>query len=150
MLGDLREGYRYTELALSLVDKFKNTEVTGEVISVSIHIMSYVEPYSMVKAELTRGLKVSMATGNIHLACINRNIYCFTMFWFGVKLNALKDELDKFASFMQEHRHQTTLKRIQIFQHYVSKLMDDGGQAERNDEICEASTEIPPHYLVTM
>ena len=148
MLGHLREGYRYTKLALSLADKFKSTEVIAEVIWVSVHIMSYIEPYSVVKAEVKKGLQASMSTGNIHLACVYSSIYCFTMFWFGVKLKDLKDQLDDFANFMQEHMHQTTLSRVKIYRHYVCKLMDGDGQPGRNSEVDLTLIEMHPFTLI--
>ena len=136
MLGDLREGYRYTKLALSLVDKFENSNVTGEVICICIHVMTYNEPFLVLNAELNKGLQRALAVGGIFLACLNRTIYCIAMLSFGIKLNTLKDELEKADRFMQEHNLSTPFSRtIRILQHYVSQLMHDERQIGRNNDV---------------
>ena len=149
-LGYLKDGYRYTKLALSLLDKFKITEVIAEVIWVSVQVMSYIEPYSDVRLEVENGLQASMSTGNIHLACVYRMSDCFTMFWFGVGLKDLKGEFDDFARFMQEQMHQTFFTRIKMYQDYVVKLMKDDSQLKKDGEFDMNLSEMHPINLISL
>ena len=135
MVGDLREGHRYTKLALSLVGKFENfNNGTGEVICTTIHTMTYIEPYSVLREQLNRGFKYSMAAGSIFAACLNRTIYCIAMLSFGVKPKEQLDALEKVDRFInKEQKLSTPLSQtILLQQHYISKLMHDESQPEMN------------------
>ena len=134
MVGGLREGHRYTKLALSLVGKFENSNVTGELICTTIHTMTYIEPYSMLREELNRGFKHSMTAGSIFTACLNQLIYCRAMLSFGVKLKEQQDGLEKADRFINKERKLLTpfSQTILMHQHYISKLMRDESQPEIN------------------
>jgi hypothetical protein len=90
-IGDLRGGYRFTKLSKALLNKHQSHEIAGEVMWITSDTLSYIQPLQANPAQRIEGLKMAMAAGDIHCACMNKTLWMCDQMWSGIVLSEMKE-----------------------------------------------------------
>eukprot|EP00984_Skeletonema_dohrnii_P014974 scaffold6412_cov147-Skeletonema_dohrnii-CCMP3373.AAC.1 len=114
-LGDIRSGYRYAKLALSLLDKV-GRECAGEVICIATQVKIFVEPIQAALEHHNDGYAASMVTGDIFNALLNTILKDSCMYVAGVKLQTMREEYDKFERLAKENNQSKSILLVQVQQ----------------------------------
>ena len=59
------------------------------------NVLSYIEPFQVVKEYWVRGEKAAMASGDICWACLNRVNFALALFLSGSNLSVVREECEK-------------------------------------------------------
>mmetsp|Transcript_27277 Transcript_27277/g.55696 ORF Transcript_27277/g.55696 Transcript_27277/m.55696 type:complete len:340 (-) Transcript_27277:37-1056(-) len=102
-LGQLREGYRFANLAKKLVQRFGSKEMAGEVIAISSQTIGYIEPMQSIILFHAEGHTTALEAGDIRIASLNLLLQCNTLVWCGSSLNDAKIMFDEASHFMKQH-----------------------------------------------
>lgn len=89
-LGDIRDGYRYTKLAKTLLDKNKCNEIAGELLFLFGELLSYIEPLQVTNEYRIQGQATAMGAGDVHWACLNNVMFTWTVLWHGANLSGVR------------------------------------------------------------
>eukprot|EP00985_Skeletonema_marinoi_P007653 scaffold3390_cov162-Skeletonema_marinoi.AAC.1 len=120
--GDIRSGYRYVELALSLLDKV-GAESAGEVICIATQIKIFVEPIQAALEYHDDGYAASMVAGDVFNALLNPLLKNSCMYVAGVKLQTMREEYDKFERLAKENNQSIFLVQVKQVQRDVLRLI---------------------------
>ncbi|KAL7461781.1 hypothetical protein ACHAXS_002187, partial [Conticribra weissflogii] len=102
-LGQLREGYRFANLAKKLVQRFGSKEMAGEVIAISSQTIGYIEPMQSIIQFHAEGHTTALEAGDIRIASLNLLLQCNSLVWSGSSLNDAKIMFDEASRFMKQH-----------------------------------------------
>ena len=133
-LGDIRGGYHYVKLALSLLDKVGSRESAGEVICVGTHVRTYLEPLQSVLEYFNDGYTAAMTSGDVHMAVINRAQTECTSFYSGANLQTMREKYAKMMEMMEETKQVVILVRHKAFQRSILRLV---GSEEKQKYVIE-------------
>ncbi|KAK1741322.1 putative AAA ATPase, partial [Skeletonema marinoi] len=120
--GDIRSGYRYVKLALSLLDKV-GVESAGEVICIATQIKIFVEPIQAALEYHDDGYAASMVAGDVFNALLNPLLKNSCMYVAGVKLQTMREEYDKFERLAKENNQSIFLVQVKQVQRDVLRLI---------------------------
>jgi hypothetical protein len=101
-LGDIRGGYHYVKLALSLLDNVGSRESAGEVICIGTQVRLYVEPLQAALEYHNEGYAAAMASGDIIQAALNKMLSCISSSIAGVNLQIVREKYAESIKFMKE------------------------------------------------
>jgi hypothetical protein len=122
-LGDIRKGYHYVKLALSLLDKVGSRESAGEVISFGAQVRAYVEPLQAALEYQHEGYAAAMASGDVNMAAANSMAYCSNSFCAGVNLQVVRKQHEEAIKFMEERKLSIFMLQSQYTLHSIFKLI---------------------------
>ena len=124
VLGAMREGYRYGQLALDLLDKLNAKEWKAQI---------YVTPYALIfhwnehirntLRPLQQSFQIGMETGLIEFACVNTNIYCIQAYLCGRPLERVAEETRAYSELYQQFRQETNYNYNQVFRQAMLNLI---------------------------
>ncbi len=124
VLGAMREGYRYGQLALDLLDLLDAKEWKAQI---------YVTPYSLINhwnehvrttlRPLQQSFEIGMETGLVEFACVNTNIYCIQSFLCGRPLLRVEEETRAYNALYRQFRQETNLNYNEVFRQAMLNLM---------------------------
>jgi predicted ATPase len=122
-LGDIRGGYKYVKLALSLLDKVGSRESAGEVISFGTHVIAYVEPLQAALEYYKEGYAAAMSSGDTIQAAANLIFSCANSFFADVHLQVVREKYAESIQFLGERKLVIFKVQSQYQQHTVFKLI---------------------------
>jgi predicted ATPase len=122
-LGDIRGGYHYVQLALSLLDKVGSRESAGEVICIGTQVRAYVEPLQAALEYHNEGYAAAMASGDIIQAAANFMLSCGGSLFAGVNLQAMREKHDELIKFSKERKMVIFMVQTQCGQRSIFKLI---------------------------
>lgn len=124
VLGQMRVGYRYGQLALDLLDKLNAKEWKAQI---------YVTPYALIfhwnehvrstLRPLQQSFQIGMETGLIEFACVNTNIYCIQSFLCGRPLERVAEETHAYSALYQQFKQETNYNYNEVFRQTMLNLM---------------------------
>ncbi|KAL7481036.1 hypothetical protein ACHAW6_006712, partial [Cyclotella cf. meneghiniana] len=148
-LGDIRDGYMYTNLAKTLLEKNQCNEIAGEVLFLSADFLTYIEPLQATAEYRIQGHALAMSAGDIHWACMNKLMFSWTLLWHGANLTAVRDAVDNAGDFSKEYDHITTLYYIETYKHLMARLIEGEDETSSTDQLTRSVIEHKnPHQLV--
>jgi predicted ATPase len=133
-LGDIRGGYHYVKLALSLLDKVGSRESAGEVICFGTNVRAYLEPLQSVLEYFNDGYTAAMTSGDVNMAMINKIFYDGTSFFSSTNLQTMQEKYAKLIEMMEETKQMIFLVMHQPIQRSIFKLV---GSEEKQKYIIE-------------
>lgn len=124
VLGAMREGYRYGQLALDLLDKLNAKEWKAQI---------YVTPYALIfhwnehvrntLRPLQQSFQIGMETGLIEFACVNTNIYCIQAFLCGRPLERVAEETRAYSDLYRQFKQETNFNYNEVFRQAMLNLI---------------------------
>jgi predicted ATPase len=133
-LGDIRGGYHYVKLALSLLDKVGSRESASEVICFATNVRTYVEPLQSVVESFNDGYTAAMTSGDIQMAMINRLSSDTASFFSGTNLQTMREKYAESIKKLEETKQVILLVQNQPIQRSVFKLI---GSEEKQKYVIE-------------
>jgi hypothetical protein len=133
-LGDIRGGYHYVKLALSLLDKVGSRESAGEVICFATHVRTYLEPLQSVLEYFNDGYTAAMTSGDVSMAIINKMFNDGTSFFSSANLQTMREKYAKLIEMMEKRKQVIFLVQILSIQRSIFKLV---GSEEEQKYIIE-------------
>ncbi|MEJ6391953.1 adenylate/guanylate cyclase domain-containing protein [Gymnodinialimonas sp. 2305UL16-5] len=129
VLGAMRTGDRYGQLALDLLDKLNAKEWKAQI---------YVTPYALIfhwnrhvretLRPLQQSFQIGMETGLIEFACVNTNIYCIQAYLCGRPLTRIADETKAYSQLYLQFKQETNYNYNQVFlqamQNFIGQSKD--------------------------
>ena len=137
-LGNIREGYHYVRLALSLIDRVEFRESAGEVICLGTLVRAYVEPLQASLDYHHEGYTASMVSGDVIQAALNRFLHCSSSFFAGMKLQDAQEKCTEVTTFLHEKQMFIFVIQLQCLQNSVFKLV--GYDGEPKYDVAEEET----------
>jgi hypothetical protein len=122
-LGDIRGGYKYVKLALSLLDKVGSRESAGEVICFGTQVRAYVEPLQASIDYHNEGYAAAMSSGDIIQAAVNIMFFGDNSFRAGLNLQTVQKRYAQATRFMEERKLVIFKVQSQYVQDPVFKLI---------------------------
>ena len=124
VLGFMRTGYRYGQLALDLLDKLNAKEWKAQI---------YVTPYALIfhwnehvrntLRPLQQSFQIGMETGLIEFACVNTNIYCIQSFLCGRPLERVAEETRAYSDLYKQFKQETNYNYNEVFRQAMLNLL---------------------------
>src|SRR5210317_2540754 len=133
-LGDIRGGYHYVKLALSLLDKVGSRESAGEVICVGTHVRTYLEPLQSVLEYFNDGYTAAMTSGDVSMATANRAQTECTSFFSGANLQTMREKYAKMMEMIEETKQVVILVQTLPVQRSIVRLV---GSEEKQKYVIE-------------
>ena len=122
-LGDIKEGYRYVKLAVSLMEKVGSKECAGEVICFGTQVRAYVEPLQAALECHYDGYVAAMASGDILQAALNILFRNNNLSLSGMNLQTAHEKCSVAVDFMYERKILIFMIQVQCVQRSVFKLI---------------------------
>ena len=124
VLGAMREGYRYGQLALDLLEKLNAKEWKAQI---------FVTPYALIfhwnehvrntLRPLQQSFQIGMETGLVEFACVNTNIYCIQSFLCGRPLDRVAEETRTYSELYRQLGQETNVNYNEVFRQAMLNLM---------------------------
>jgi hypothetical protein len=122
-LGDIRGGYHYVKLALSLLDKVGSRDSAGEVLCFGTEVIAYVEPLQAALEYYKEGYAAAMSSGDSIQAAANLVFSCANSFFAGVNLQTVEKRYAEAIALMEERKLVIFNVQMQYQQHFILKLV---------------------------
>jgi len=121
-LGDIRGGYHYAKLAISLLNVV-GRESAGEVMIFATQLRCYVEPLQAILQYHNEGYAAAMASGNIYMAVVNTYLLNFLGLSAGINLQILQEQYAESQKMMEKRKQVIFLIQSQQKQRSIFKLI---------------------------
>lgn len=132
-LGNYKDGISFGELALALIDRFKNKNYRGKVnCVVSWAIQPRKIHFEDTLDSLVNAVDYSLESGDIEYASHSIHMYLFHQFLVGMPLVSLKNEMETYGNTVSKFKQTTILQFIKIHHQSVLNLL---GYSKKPDAI---------------
>ena len=124
VLGDIESGYRFGNLALRMLERFKTTDVEARtVFTVNWFIRHWWEHSWQTLQDLLNGYSTGLETLEIEFACYCILAYCHYSWYVGKELSFLEREIEKYSEVFHKFQQEQPLKLINPIWQMVLNLM---------------------------
>ncbi|MCG8455731.1 MAG: hypothetical protein MI919_05575, partial [Holophagales bacterium] len=124
VLGAMREGYRFGQLTLRLLDRFEAKEWLSQAYTPVYALINHWNEHVHRSLEpLIYSYRVGLETGAMEYACINANIYCIHVFLGGRPLERIETEMEAYSRRMQEYRQETNVFYNEVYRQAALNLL---------------------------
>jgi len=134
VLGNIEKGYRFGTLAQDLIQKlnikFFKTRIH---LAVNDFVRHWKEPVRSTFEPMVEGYRSGLETGDLEFAGFIIHNYCSHLYWAGVELKKVDEEITKYSEVMRKLEHKAALLFNDLFQQAVLNFMG------KNDD---------PRYLI--
>ena len=124
--GHMRNGQKFGQIALTLLDKFDNKEWKAQIYN---PIFALIVHWNQHARNAFQPLKdtyhIGLETGAIEFACVNTNLYCINAFLAGVSLNSLEKEIQIYNESYVQLKQETNLNYNQVFHQTILNFMGE-------------------------
>ncbi len=124
VLGAMRRGYTFGQLALELLDKLNAKEWKAQI---------YVTPYALIfhwnehvrntLRPLQQSFQIGMETGLVEFACVNTNIYCIQAFLCGRPLERVAEETRAYSELYRQFKQVTNRNYNEVYRQAMLNLI---------------------------
>ncbi|HEY9302538.1 MAG TPA: serine/threonine protein kinase, partial [Phormidium sp.] len=120
MLGDFNSGYRYGQLAHTLLHQFNAKEVTAIVsIPLYVFITHWKEHIKTALAGLLEGSQTGLSTGNIEYGCHCAGFYCSYLFLSGEPLDSIIQKQNQYIDLLVQYKQEYQVNQVKIWAQVV-------------------------------
>ena len=134
-LEDIDSGYRFSQLALRLLEDFNAREIQAKV---SQQFNSFVRPWKEHAREtikpLLEAIQIGIETGDIEYACHSIVNYCTYSFFVGEPLAAVAEEQTRYMNLAQDLKQEFQFNYVRIWSELSLDLMKEKINLNFNDE----------------
>ncbi|MBW4576210.1 MAG: AAA family ATPase [Aphanothece sp. CMT-3BRIN-NPC111] len=124
LIGDIEPGYRFSELALSLIERFNSKVVKGKLIFLIGYIQHWKKPIKEIsKFFLEEAYKSGLENGDVVFAGYSIHQYCLHSYWAGHELKKLEKEIGTSSQIIEKIKQYTSLNYNKIYHQAVLNLI---------------------------
>jgi predicted ATPase/GAF domain-containing protein/tRNA A-37 threonylcarbamoyl transferase component Bud32 len=126
IFGDIESGYRFGQLALHILDKFKATEFQTKVLTtLNVVITHWKKPARDSLEPLRDAIQKGLELGDMEYTGIAAMHYGSYTFWVGKPLETVQLELSKYMELMQSIKQEYQLFYLTIWKQLLLNLQGD-------------------------
>ncbi|MBE9225259.1 AAA family ATPase [Phormidium sp. LEGE 05292] len=130
MLGDFDSGYRYGQLARTLLHQFNAKEVTAIVsIPLYVFITHWKEHIKTALAGLLEGSQTGLSTGDIEYGCHCAGFYCSYLFLSGEPLDSVIQKQSQYIDLLVQYKQEYQLNQVKIWAQVVLNFQGESDNA---------------------
>lgn len=123
VLGAMRRGNRFGQLALDLLDKLDAKEWKAQIyVTAYTLIFHWNRHVRTTQRPLQQSFQIGMETGAVEFACVNTNIYCIQAFLCGVPLDQIARETEAYSAQYLQLGQETNYNYNQVFHQAMLNL----------------------------
>ncbi|WP_160689285.1 diguanylate cyclase [Clostridium sp. C2-6-12] len=125
-IGDIDSGYKFSQLALQLLDKFDEKEYKAQTyVLINCFINPWRKDINSTLNKYVNAYNVGLETGNINYACTAACLYGISSYYSGKNLANLDVEMSDFSKIMNKLKNKEALITQSIFQQAINNLIGD-------------------------
>ena len=126
VLGDMPEGYRFGQIGLALLEKFKAKKWLSQIYTPIYALINHWSEHIHLSLEpFLYSYRVGFETGAIEYACINVNIYCNHLYLGGKPLVQTEEEMRAFSESMLAFKQETNYNYNEAYRQAVLNLLGE-------------------------
>jgi predicted ATPase len=120
---DFDQGYRFGQLSLTLLERFKMKEWLPRVYAGVYGVINlHKQPVWLTLEPLKTGFTIGLEFGDIEYAMLNANLYCFNLINAGRSLPFIESELTNFCEIMTIQKQESALVMVRPFIRFIQNL----------------------------
>ncbi|MEH1990207.1 trifunctional serine/threonine-protein kinase/ATP-binding protein/sensor histidine kinase [Nostoc sp.] len=150
ILGDIDAGYRFGQLGMNLMQRIHAPKLTAKTIfAFNCFLRHWQEPAKYTLEGYLQAYSSGLEIGDIEYVALSLMCYCYTAYWSGQELSALRQTIEAHRKVIQQLRQDTCLHTQSIYYQVVVNLFEVVLEPERLlGEYCHED-EIIQLYLKT-
>jgi len=147
MVGDIESGYQFGQLALDLLQRFREKRLKANVIHVfNIHVRLWKEHVRETLPSLLENYKTGLETGKIEYAAYSIRSYTIFSYFIGKELVTLEQEMALYNHTVARLKQEGILSWHNVFWQVVLNLTKHSGNPCRLDgEVYDENIQLPLH-----
>ncbi|AVH62114.1 trifunctional serine/threonine-protein kinase/ATP-binding protein/sensor histidine kinase [Nostoc sp. 'Peltigera membranacea cyanobiont' N6] len=128
-LGEVKTGYGFGRLALSLLERLNASEMKSIVLALfACFIQHHQQALLATLPKLKEGYRTGMETGNFLYAGYSLLTYAYIAFFAGVDLDSLSSELATYSAALVQMKQDSTLILLSVVRQMVQQLRETVSQ----------------------
>ncbi|WP_375475822.1 AAA family ATPase [uncultured Nostoc sp.] len=147
ILGDIDAGYRFGQLGVNLLQRIHAPKLTAKTIfAFNCFLRHWQEPAKYTLEGYLQAYSTGLETGDIEYVALSLMCYCYTAYWSGQELSALRQTIEAHRQVIQQLRQDSCLYTQSIYHQIVVNLLEVVPEPERllgeycyEDEIIQLS-----------
>jgi len=129
-LNQIDPGYRFGNIALSLVDRFKAKEIKSKVFClVNTFVLHWKDHLKTTLTPLLNGYQCGLETGDLDSVTWDIFLYCYHSYFCGCELKKLDKEMALYSNVIARHKQKIFLGWNQILRQTVLNLLGNSDKA---------------------
>jgi len=126
VVGDIDTGYKFGQLALSLLEQFDSKEtLAGTIFLVNADTRHYREHIKETLIPLQSAYSIGLETGDLKFAALATNIYSYHAYLSGENLSELNQRIANYNQALHKFQQINTLNLNQIVQQNILNLLGE-------------------------
>lgn len=102
ILGQVDQGYKYGQLATSILDKFNAIYLKPKLLAtLGFFVLPRRQHIDDILSNMLNGIQIGLETGDVEFAGYLMSGYAYTAFYAGKNLNVLKSEITRYAKLLR-------------------------------------------------
>ncbi|MBD2490125.1 ATP-binding sensor histidine kinase [Aulosira sp. FACHB-615] len=123
---DIDSGYKFGNLATSLLTKLNNKEIKAKVIQTfNAHVKHWQDPVSESLKYLLEAYSAGLEAGDLEFAAYSLKAYCYISYFSGKALNSLEREMATYSYAVKQIKQDRVFYWIEIYRQTVLNLQDN-------------------------
>ncbi|OCQ92945.1 serine/threonine protein kinase [Nostoc sp. MBR 210] len=123
---DIASGYKFGNLATSLLTKLNNKEIKAKVIQTfNAHVKHWQDPVSESLKYLLEAYSAGLEAGDLEFAAYSLKAYCYISYFSGKVLNSLEKEMATYSYAVKQIKQDRVFYWIEIYRQTVLNLKDN-------------------------
>ena len=147
ILGDIDAGYRFGQLGVNLLQRIHAPKLTAKTIfAFNCFLRHWQEPAKYTLEGYLQAYSTGLEIGDIEYVALSLMCYCYTAYWSGQELSALRQTIEAHRQVIQQLRQDSCLYTQSIYHQIVVNLLEVVPEPERllgeycyEDEIIQLS-----------
>ncbi|ACC82163.1 trifunctional serine/threonine-protein kinase/ATP-binding protein/sensor histidine kinase [Nostoc punctiforme] len=131
-LGDIDAGYRFGQLGMNLMQRIHAPKLTAKTIfAFNCFLRHWQEPAKSTLEGYLQAYASGLESGDIEYVALSLMCYCYTAYWGGQELSALRQTIEVHCKVIQQLRQDTCLHTQSIYHQAVVNLLEVVLEPER-------------------
>ncbi|QLE50356.1 GAF domain-containing protein [Nostoc sp. C057] len=131
-LGDIDAGYRFGQLGMNLMQRIHAPKLTAKTIfAFNCFLRHWQEPAKYTLEGYLQAYASGLESGDIEYVALSLMCYCYTAYWSGQELSALRQTIEVHRKVIQQLRQDNCLHTQSIYHQVVVNLLEVVVEPER-------------------
>ncbi|MEH2304764.1 trifunctional serine/threonine-protein kinase/ATP-binding protein/sensor histidine kinase [Nostoc sp.] len=131
-LGDIDAGYRFGQLGMNLMQRIHAPKLTAKTIfAFNCFLRHWQEPAKYTLEGYLQAYSSGLESGDIEYVALSLMCYCYTAYWSGQELSALRQTIEVHRKVIQQLRQDNCLHTQSIYHQVVVNLLEVVLEPER-------------------
>ncbi|MDZ8260237.1 AAA family ATPase [Nostoc sp. ChiQUE01b] len=132
ILGDIEAGYRFGQLGVNLLQRIHAPKLTAKTIfAFNCFLRHWQEPAKYTLEGYLQAYSTGLETGDIEYVALSLMCYCYTAYWSGQELSALRQTIEAHHQVIQQLRQDSCLYTQSVYHQIVVNLLEVAAEPER-------------------